>query len=153
MTVRRWALPVLAVAGLLALGGCSLWGVEGGPGGIGAARATASTGPTPVDATAGPDGVQRIDITMGDDLRLHPSLVRAHPGLIEFTFHNNGSTPHDIEFQLPAGQSGTGNLNAGAAATVRVRVDQPGSYPFPCLYHQSSGMQGTLVVTAVSASG
>ena len=41
----------------------------------------------------------------------------------------------------------TGNLNGGAAATVRVSIDRPGAYPFPCVYHASSGMLGTLVIT------
>src|SRR5262249_20284481 len=133
----------LTLAVSAALGGCSWWGMEGGPGGSGAAGPTVSRGQSPVPATAGADGVQRITITMGDDLRLHPSLVLAHPGTIEFTFRNTGAIPHDIEFS--AGTSGgTGNLNAGASATVRVSVTAPGDYPFPCVYHPSSGMVGTL---------
>jgi plastocyanin len=142
--VRRVLLPALGLAALLGLDACSLWGMEGGPGTAGAAEPTGTV--TPVDATAGPDGIQRVTITMGDDLRLHPSLVRAHAGTVELTFRNTGITPHDIEVQLPSGESGTGNLNGGAATTVRITVSQPGTYPFPCLYHQSSGMQGTLVV-------
>jgi plastocyanin len=98
-----------------------------------------------VDAVAGPDGVQRITITMGDDLRLHPAVVHAHPGTIEFAFRNTGAIPHDIEF--PNLLTGTENLNGGATGTVRVSVSQPGTYPFPCLYHQSSGMTGTLLVS------
>ncbi len=145
---RLAALLSLAVAALLALGACSLWGAEGGPGGIGAADPSASAGPTPVLASTGPDGIQRIDISMGDDLRLHPAVVRAHPGTVEFTFHNAGAVPHDIEFQLPTGQVGTGNLDAGASTTVRVTLSSPGTYPFPCLYHQSSGMSGTVIVAS-----
>jgi plastocyanin len=143
--VRRILLAVVTAGLALSLGGCSLWGMEGGPGGTGAVGPSASSGPSPVDAVAGPDGVQRITITMGDDLRLHPSLVRAHPGAIEFTFRNTGATPHDVEFQGVAG--GTGNLNGGASTTVRVSVAQPGTYPFPCVYHQSSGMTGSLIVS------
>jgi len=140
-------LRLVPVAGLvLVLGGCSLWGMEGGPGGAGGAAPSASTSvAAPVDAVAGPDGVQRFTITMGDDLRLHPSAVRAHPGTIEFVFRNTGVTPHDIEFASPT--AGTGNVNGSASATVRVTVSQPGQYPFPCVYHQSSGMVGTLTVT------
>src|SRR5262249_29445460 len=136
--------PVLGLVALLGLDACSLWGMEGGPGAAGAAEPTDSV--AAVDAVAGPDGVQRATIVMGDDLRLHPSLVRAHTGTVQLTFQNTGTTPHDIEIQLPAGQSGTGNLNAGVATAVRITVSQPGTYPFPCIYHQSSGMQGTLQV-------
>ncbi len=140
---------LLAVVGLLGLSGCSIWGMEGGPGGLGASTPASSSMPARA-AVTGPDGVQRVQITVDDDLRLDPSVVSAHPGLVEFTFHNAGSTPHDIEFPLPSAAApvpgDTGNLNAGAQATVRLRVDQPGTYPFPCVYHQSSGMIGTLIV-------
>jgi plastocyanin len=88
--------------------------------------------------------VQRVDVTAGDDLRFTPSLVRARPGVIEFVFHNSGATAHDIQVE-PAAVT-TGNLNGGQTGTIRVTVDQPGRYPFPCLYHVSSGMQGTLEV-------
>ena len=47
---------------------------------------------------------------------------------------------------LTAAVSATGNLNAGQASTVRVRIDAPGQYPYPCLYHLSSGMLGTLEI-------
>jgi plastocyanin len=142
--MRRALVAMLGLVALLGLDACSLWGMEGGPGAAGAAEPSDTVAAT--DAVAGADGVQRATITMGDDLRLHPSLVRAHAGTVELTFRNTGSTPHDIEVQLPAGESGTGNLNGGAATVVRISVSQPGTYPFPCLYHQSSGMQGTLEV-------
>jgi plastocyanin len=140
VTVRVMA---LALATLVSLTGCSIWGPEGGPGGAGIAGGSPSA-QNPVVATAGPDGVQRIDVTAGDDLRFTPSLVQAHPGVIDFVFHNAGTTAHDIAVE--PGSVATGNLNGGEARTVRVRVDKPGRYPFPCLYHVSSGMTGTLEV-------
>jgi hypothetical protein len=84
-----WITAVLC----LALAGCSVWGPEGGPDGSGLRGPTASAQP-PVDAVAGPDGVQRVEISAGDDLRFTPPVIRAHPGVIEFVFHNVGSTPH-----------------------------------------------------------
>jgi plastocyanin len=136
--------PLLAVALCLSLAGCSVWGPEGGPGGSGLRAPTASAAP-PVDAVAGPDGVQRVEVTAGDDLRFTPSVVRAHPGVIEFVFHNTGATPHGARIDAGAGAD-TGNINGGQSATVRVTVDKPGTYPFPCLYHDSSGMRGQLIV-------
>jgi plastocyanin len=137
-------LVLLAVALLFGLAGCSLWGPEGGPGGAGIV-APATAAETPVPAVAGPDGVQRIEVTTGDDLRFTPSLVQAHPGVIEFVFRNNGNTAHDV--RVEPGTESTGNLNHGDSRTVRVTIDQPGRYPFPCLYHVSSGMTGTLEIT------
>ena len=144
MTSRPTA-ALLAVACLIGLAGCSIWGPEGGPGGAGIAAGNEPT-EVPVGATVGADGVQRVDVTVGDDLRFTPSLVRARPGIVEFVFHNVGTTPHDI--RVEPGTGATGNLNGGQTRTVRVTVDQPGQYPFPCLYHISSGMQGTLEVIA-----
>ncbi len=142
MTVRLAALALI-MATLVGAAGCSIWGPEGGPGGAGIA-AGSSPSEVPVVATAGSDGVQRIDVTAGDDLRFTPSLVQAHTGVIEFMFHNAGTTAHDVEVE--PGTAATGNLNGGDTRTVRVTVDKPGRYPFPCLYHVSSGMTGTLEV-------
>jgi plastocyanin len=138
--------------GLVAmLGGCALWGPEGGPGGAGLAAPTSSASPAAVDAVLGPDGVQRVEISAGDDLRFSPSVVRARPGVIDFVFHNTGTTPHAVEVAIAPTDSpavGTGNLNGGQTQTVRVTVNKPGTYPFPCVYHVSSGMQGTLEIVA-----
>lgn len=140
--VRR-LVGLLAAVCLLGASGCSIWGAEGGPGGAGIAVGSEPT-QAPVETTVGADGVQRIDVTVGDDLRFAPSFVRARPGLIEFVFHNRGTVAHDI--RVEPGTGATGNVNGGQVGTVRVTVEQPGRYPFPCLYHVSSGMQGTLEV-------
>jgi plastocyanin len=142
--VRRHLLALCLVAsGVLAATGCSVWGPEGGPGGSGISPPTESA-PTPVVATMGADGVQRIEITVGDDLRFHPSFVQASPGVVELVFRNAGTTAHDV--RVEPGDQRTGNLNEGVTATVRITVERPGRYPFPCLYHASSGMTGTLEI-------
>jgi plastocyanin len=142
---RRPVAGVAAVALVGCLAGCGVWGPEGGPGGAGLAAPVSSPTPAAVDAVLSPDGVQRVEVTAGDDLRLSPSVVRARPGVIEFVFRNVGNTPHAVEIQLD-GSPSTGNLNGGQSQTVRVTVDRPGQYPFPCVYHLSSGMRGTLDV-------
>jgi plastocyanin len=155
LLVRLWRLVVVGCAlGLVGmLGGCALWGPEGGPGGAGLAAPTSSASPAAVDAVLGADGVQRVEISAGDDLRFSPSVVRARTGVIDFVFHNTGTTPHAVEVAIAptatdSAAVGTGNLNGGQTQTVRVTVNKPGTYPFPCVYHVSSGMQGTLEVIA-----
>jgi plastocyanin len=111
-----------------------------------AVAASADTGT--VDAVRGDDGVQRATVTLTDGLRFTPSTVRARPGTVELTFVNDGTTPHDVTVRDVAGTPDTGNVNGGGRATVRVTVTAPGRYPYPCLYHASSGMTGTLVVGA-----
>lgn len=137
--------PVVVLAAVpLLLGGCATWGPEGGPGGAGIVAPTGTE--SAADAVLGPDGVQRVEVTTGDDLRFTPSVVRAHPGIIEFVFRNVGGTPHDVRFPESTDTPGTGNLNGGQTRTVRVTVEKAGRYPFPCLYHVSSGMRGALLV-------
>jgi plastocyanin len=142
----RWrSFMGLAVLVVGFLAGCSLWGPEGGPGGAGIGAASPSATAAVALATPGADGIQRIEITVGDDLRFIPSHVRAHPGVIELSFRNSGQTPHDVRVAGPA-TAGTGNVNSGETRSVRLTVDRPGTYPFPCLYHETSGMIGTLEV-------
>jgi plastocyanin len=146
------------VAVVLLLGGCAIWGPEGGPGGAGLAAPSpgvAASAEVGQDAVTGTDGVQRVVINVTDTLTFEPSLVRAHPGIIEFTIHNVGLTPHSVTLDLPSpasppvdtDQPTTGNLNGGATAVIRVTVTTPGRYPYPCLYHVTSGMRGYLDVT------
>jgi plastocyanin len=140
-------LPVLAAT----LTGCGLWGPEGGPGGAGMALPTPAATLPAVDATEGPDGVQRVAVSTGDDLRFTPSWVRARPGVIEFVFHNQGTTPHAVQVEVGSPGPVSGNINGGETQTVRITADTPGRYPFPCVYHISSGMVGTLEVVPASS--
>jgi len=144
----RRHLAVLVLPLLLA--GCGIWGMEGGPGGAGGLTPTPSATVPAATASVGADGVQRVDIRVGDDLRFTPAQVQATVGTIEFVFHNDGLTPHDVRIAAGAAAApalGTsGNINGGETVTVRVTIDRPGTYPFPCVYHSTSGMQGTLEI-------
>jgi plastocyanin len=159
----RWLRAgVMAVTGATVLAGCSIWGPEGGPGGSGLKGPPPATAEPVVDATVDPDGVQRVQIEAGDNLRFTPAAIRARPGVLELVFHNVGTVPHDVEIQVggdataPAGGGGaglvdsgnpsTGNVNGGQSATVRVSLTGPGRYPFICTYHVSSGMRGTIQI-------
>ncbi|WP_412539583.1 cupredoxin domain-containing protein [Longispora sp. K20-0274] len=137
----RKLLALLLVLPLL--GGCAVWGPEGGPNGVGIAKPSAvATTPTATDAILGADGVQRVTITVTDRLRFEPSEVRANVGTIEFTIRNTGGSPHTFG----VGADKLDNINGGETRTLRVTVDRPGSYPYPCAYHGSVGMRGTLDV-------
>ncbi|GAA1819898.1 hypothetical protein GCM10009682_45480 [Luedemannella flava] len=144
----RLRLVAIGAAAVLSLSGCAIFGPEGGPGGAGMKKPALAptTAEDAVDAVRGADGVQRATVTLTDGLRFTPSTVRAQPGTVELTFVNGGATPHDVAVSDAGGTPDTGNLNGGARGTVRVTVTAPGRYPYPCLYHASSGMVGTLVI-------
>lgn len=142
--IRYTVLSLLLAAGV---SGCSVWGTEGGPGAAGAAQPTTVASTAPVRAEKGADGVQRVTVTIGDDLRLHPDTIVAVPGTIAITFRNTGVSPHDMSVDTPTAAGG-GNINSGAQVTVTVTATQPGSYPMPCAYHETSGMTGTLHILA-----
>jgi plastocyanin len=125
------------------LGGCAVWGPEGGPGGWGqAVPGTTVTEAAAVDTVIGEDGVQRVTITVDDRLRFSPAVVRARMGTIEFTIRNAGGTPHTFG----VGTDRLDNINGGKTRTLRITVDRPGQYPYPCAYHISTGMKGRLEV-------
>jgi plastocyanin len=138
------AVRTAAVLALALLAGCASWGPEGGPAGIGRATAPspAKSDAPAVAATPGPDGVQRITVSLTDDLRFVPDRVSAKPGVIEFRLQNVGVTPHT----MTVATAPAGTVNGGRTAVLRVRVTRPGAYPFPCAYHAESGMRGVLEV-------
>lgn len=148
MTRRLLAIALAAVIPLL--GGCSMWGPEGGPGGAGGGTTgtpTSADGPE-VQATTGPDGVQRITIQATDTLHFQPAAVRAHTGTLEITVHDAGVTPHTFTFPVPppgiAPGAGIDNLNGGQTRTFRLTITTPGRYAFQCAYHATNGMRGVL---------
>lgn len=99
-----------------------------------------------VTASAGADGVQRVDVaaTMSD--RFLPSTIVVHPGKVALVVRNTGTTPHTLE--IPALGVNTGNISGHATRTVTFDVTKPGSYPFDCAYHASLGMTGVLKVVS-----
>ncbi len=76
-----------------------------------------------------------------------PSEVKVGaPGTFEVAFNNTGKIVHTVTFTGVVGD--TGNVNPGAAATIRVTFDKAGEYEFVCTVpgHKESGMRGKVVV-------
>ena len=83
-----------------------------------------------------------------DQLRFAPSTIRVHTGTVRFTIVDDGSYPHDLDLTSLRRKSGTVSGDPGGqSTTLTVRFNQPGTYPFECTYHDSAGMNGTVVVT------
>ncbi len=133
---RVGAVAVLAVAGLAALAtGCSN------------RNAPQANEPHTGDVrvTAGPDGVQAITISGGDNFRFNPSTFHVHPGKVKITLRDSGTTPHQFNFTgkphlaIPMTMHGQSN-------SIQFTVRQPGRYPFVCDLHVRENMTGTMIV-------
>lgn len=99
-----------------------------------------------VTATAGADGVQRVDLQATDADRFVPNSVVVHPGKVTLVLHNTGVVPHTLE--IPSLGVDTGNVGKHGVKSVTFTVEKPGSYPFVCAYHVTLHMDGTLKVVA-----
>lgn len=63
-------------------------------------------------------------------------------------FRNTGLAPHTAEDK--AGSFNSGNLNSGQSTTVR--FDREGTFELICVYHETVGMTGRIVVSAAAAT-
>lgn len=73
-----------------------------------------------------------------------PEVITVEPGPVILDVHNVSRVPHDL--LVPDLNASTGNINGGSSGTVALSLDQPGTYPFICTYHELVGMTGQIVV-------
>jgi plastocyanin len=97
-----------------------------------------------VTVTAGPGGMQTVDIDANDQDRFLPDTVVVHPGRVTMVVHNVGVVPHTLE--IPALRVDSGNIGKHQVKTVTFTVDKAGDYQFDCAYHVTLHMVGTLRV-------
>jgi uncharacterized cupredoxin-like copper-binding protein len=76
-------------------------------------------------------------------------------GTYEFNVTNNGKIAHALELEGNGVEEKTGDIQPGAAATLRVTLDKDGSYELYCPIdgHRSQGMHATVNVGSGSGSG
>ncbi len=114
---------------------------------LGAALLAAGCASSSVGGDQRPASVQNITIHATDRLRFSPSTVTVHPGTVRIRLVDDGSYPHN--FSLPArhatSHTVTGNLGE-RSTTLTLHISQLGTYQFVCVYHDSAGMRGRLVV-------
>jgi plastocyanin len=140
------SLMVLMVALALATAACS----SGSSSSSGSSGGSTTPPPSPTATQGGGSsggggggGVKSATVQAGaGGFVFAPSTVSiAKGGTI--TVQNAGTIPHTFTIQ----DKGINEvLNAGQSAKVKVDL-APGTYPFVCTFHQSSGMTGTLTVT------
>ena len=110
---------------------------------------------SPVEVETGPDGVQRVSITM-DSYSYRPNHLVVRAGQpVELTLTSvTILTPHNFVLKEPAaGLSVEQDVGAGKTATVRFTPTVPGVFTFYCdkkllffASHREKGMEGRLEV-------
>lgn len=103
-----------------------------------------------VTVTAGPDGVQAVQVEANPQYRFVPATVRVGTGRVRITLRVAGATPHNLTFTslVDAGRRvAVPTLSGGVQQSIDFRVSTPGQYRFVCTIHQDLGQTGTLIVT------
>jgi plastocyanin len=114
--------------------------------GSGTLKRPPPSGPTETSVRPGPDGVQAVDMRVGDDYRFTPSIIDAHVGPIRITLHHVGQgAPHTLYGADVPGMR-IGLIRPGETQSVQFTASRPGRFRFVCTIHEAQGQTGTLVV-------
>src|SRR6266511_1368934 len=83
------------------------------------------------------------------------TITVSKTGTYAFRVTNNGKIVHALEIEGNGVEEKIGDIQPGAAATLRVTLTKAGSYELYCPIdgHRSQGMKGTLTVGSGSGSG
>ncbi len=114
----------------------------------------ACAGSSSTPAGGGP--VQQTIQISEKEYSLKPATVAvSKTGTYEFKVTNNGTIAHALEVEGNGVEEKIGDIQPGAAATLRVTLTKDGSYELYCPIdgHRSQGMKGTLTVGSGSGSG
>jgi plastocyanin len=109
----------------------------------GAACSKSSTPSTSSSGTGGAAASNTIEQGPGGQLVFSPDTLSVKTGAT-LTVKNVGSVPHTFTI---SGQGVDVTNDTGQTHQVTISLS-PGTYPFICRFHESSGMTGTLTVTS-----
>jgi plastocyanin len=138
------SLMVLAIALSLAAAACSSDSTPSSSGTTAPPPASPSASPTADQGgSGGGGGGNSATIDAGaNGFVFTPSTVSIAQGG-KLTVKNAGTVPHTFTIQS---QDINEVMQPGQSAKITISL-APGTYPFVCTFHQSSGMTGTLTVT------
>jgi plastocyanin len=134
---------VLAIALSLATAACSSDSTPSSSGTTAPPPASPSASPTVDQGGSGGGGGNSATIDAGaNGFVFTPSTVSIAQGG-KLTVKNAGTVPHTFTIQS---EDINEVMQPGQSAKITISL-APGTYPFVCTFHQSSGMTGTLTVT------
>jgi uncharacterized cupredoxin-like copper-binding protein len=103
----------------------------------------------------GSGAVQQTIQISEQEYSLNPSTITvSKTGTYAFRVTNNGKMAHALEVEGNGVEERIGDIQPGAAATLRVTLTKDGSYELYCPIdgHRSQGMESTLTVGSASGS-
>jgi plastocyanin len=138
--LRRAGYGVTALTLALALGACAEQDNGNNTLANRSADPTVTGGP---QSTAPAKAGGKNEVEAKDNL-FEPKSLTVPAGAVSITVKNTGTAPHtytskDLGFDVA--------IQAGKTAEVKVTDAKPGTYKIVCIYHESAGMTGELVVT------
>jgi FtsP/CotA-like multicopper oxidase with cupredoxin domain len=107
------------------------------------------------DGEAAAGGTETVAVTLSD-FKIQPNDVQVPSGTeLSFEVTNEGPSPHTFAVTVGSETYDTGNIDAGASATLAVPALEAGQYDTLCTVpgHDQLGMVGTLTATAEGAAG
>jgi plastocyanin len=141
--LRRLAIGAVALAVTAALGACTQ-NDNGNNTLVGRNNTPTPTGGGPQTTGAANPGTGGSIAVEAKDNAFAPKSLTAKAGDITIDVKDTGQAPHT--FTISELSADSGNINAGASATVTLKGVQAGTYKFFCKYHEALGMTGTLTV-------
>lgn len=94
--------------------------------------------------TSGAPEAQTVTVEMKNDLKFHPSTIKAKVGTVTFDVANVETVPHDLTFD-DRKLGTTGSVNGKDHKQLKVTFSTPGTFAFLCTVHP--GMDGKVVVS------
>ena len=95
-------------------------------------------------ATSGSAEAQTVTVDMRNDLKFHPSTVKARVGTVTFDVVNSETVPHDLTFK-DRKLGTTGNVDGKTSKSLKVIFSTAGTFAFTCTVHP--GMDGKVIVS------
>jgi plastocyanin len=144
--MRRGAMVIGVLAGVLALGAAGCGGDDDGGGSAGATTAapetTSAPGTSAAETTAGGAAENEIQLTASGFAWDKTDLEMAAGSGVKVEVTNDDSAPHSFTFEEASVDQ---TVDGGEDATVTFTAPDAGEYQFRCKFHAS--MTGTATVT------
>jgi plastocyanin len=147
-TWRISIVPLLALAGILALAGCGSSSSTSSSASTPAATTPATTTTQSTTTSSAPSGALSLAANPEGQLKYSTTSLAAKAGTVSIDFTNMSPLGHNVTVESSSGSVvGATPTFSGGSKTLKLSL-KPGTYKFYCSVpgHRMAGMEGTLTV-------